>query len=68
LEYGKPEPRLNIDRDHAATPGISIQDISRTMQILFGDLDLGYIEVDDRRPRRKNEASLAGQRPPIANP
>ena len=45
FEVNKPELRVNIDRSRAATLGVSIEDISRTMQILFGGLDLSRIKV-----------------------
>ena len=37
--------RLNIDRDRASALGVSIEDISRTMQIMFGGLDLSRIKI-----------------------
>ncbi len=45
FEITKPELRLDIDRNRAAALGVSIDDISRTMQILFGGLDLSRIKV-----------------------
>ena len=45
FEVDKPELRVSIDRSRAASLGVSIQDISRTMQILFGGLDLSRIKV-----------------------
>jgi multidrug efflux pump len=44
-EVDKPELRLSIDRNRAAALGVSIEDISRTLQILFGGLDLSRIKV-----------------------
>ena len=44
-EVDKPELRLSIDRSRAASLGVSIEDISRTLQILFGGLDLSRIKV-----------------------
>ena len=44
-EVNKPELRVGIDRNRAASLGVSIEDISRTMQILFGGLDLSRIKV-----------------------
>ncbi len=44
-EVDKPELRVSIERSRAAALGVSIQDISRTMQILFGGLDLSRIKV-----------------------
>jgi len=45
FEVDKPELRVSIDRSRAATLGVSIEDVSRTMQILFGGLDLSRIKV-----------------------
>jgi len=44
FEVDKPELRVSIDRNRAAALGVSIQDISRTLQILFGGLDLSRIK------------------------
>jgi multidrug efflux pump len=45
FEVNKPELRVSIDRSRAAALGVSIEDISRAMQILFGGLDLSRIKV-----------------------
>lgn len=45
FEVNKPELRIRIDRQRAASLGVTIQDISRTLQILFGGLDLSRIKV-----------------------
>jgi multidrug efflux pump subunit AcrB len=45
FEVNKPELRLSIDRDRAIALGVSIEDISRTMQIMFGGLDLSRIKI-----------------------
>jgi multidrug efflux pump len=45
FEVDKPELRVTIDRSRAASLGVSVEDISRTMQILFGGLDLSRIKV-----------------------
>ncbi len=45
FELNKPELRVNIDRDRAAAVGVTVQDISRTMQILFGGLDLVKVNI-----------------------
>ncbi|MCX6869472.1 MAG: efflux RND transporter permease subunit, partial [Verrucomicrobia bacterium] len=44
-EVDKPELRLSVDRNRAAALGVSIEDISRTLQILFGGLDLSRMKV-----------------------
>ncbi|HSH92613.1 MAG TPA: efflux RND transporter permease subunit, partial [Roseimicrobium sp.] len=48
FEITKPELRLNIDRNRAAALGLSIEDISKTLQILFGGLDLSQIKLDGK--------------------
>jgi multidrug efflux pump subunit AcrB len=48
FEVNKPELRLDIDRDRAAALGVSVEDISRTLQILFGGLDLSRIKISGK--------------------
>jgi multidrug efflux pump len=45
FEVTKPELRIDIDRNRAAAVGLSIEDVSRTLQILFGGLDLSRIKL-----------------------
>lgn len=47
-EINKPELKLDIDRDRAAALGVSIADISRTLQVLYGGLDLSKIKKDGK--------------------
>ena len=42
--FNKPQLALKIDRDRAASLGVSIEDISKTLQILFGGLDLSRVK------------------------
>jgi multidrug efflux pump len=48
FEVTKPELRVEIDRGRAAALGVAVVDISRTMQVLFGGLDLTKIKVDGK--------------------
>ncbi|MGB1671683.1 MAG: efflux RND transporter permease subunit [Limisphaerales bacterium] len=48
FEMNKPELKLDIDRDRASALRVSIQDISRTLQILFGGLDISRIKRDGK--------------------
>ncbi len=48
FEINKPELSLSIDRNRAAALGVSISDISRTMQIMFGGLDLSSLKRDGK--------------------
>jgi multidrug efflux pump len=45
FEISKPELRITIDRDRAGVLGVSVEDISRSLQILFGGLDLSKIKL-----------------------
>ena len=44
----KPELRLHIDRNRAAAVGVSIEEVSRTLQILFGGLDLSRLNLEGK--------------------
>jgi multidrug efflux pump len=44
-EVNKPELRIGIDRQRAASLGVTVEDISRTLQILFGGVDLSRVKV-----------------------
>ncbi len=48
FDFNKPELQVEIDRDRAAALGVSIADISRTLQILFGGLDLSRFKLDGK--------------------
>ncbi|HAV62656.1 MAG TPA: hypothetical protein DCY13_09850 [Verrucomicrobiales bacterium] len=48
FEINKPELRLNIDRNRAAALGVSLADVSRTLQILFGGLDLSTLKREGK--------------------
>lgn len=49
FELTKPELRVSIDRDRAGVLGVSVADISRTLQILFGGQDLSALKRDGKR-------------------
>ncbi len=44
FEITKPELRVEVDRNRAAALGVSVQDISRTLQIMFGGLDISRMK------------------------
>ena len=48
FQVDKPQLDVSIDRDRAAALGVSIEDISRTMQILFGGLDLSRVKREGK--------------------
>jgi multidrug efflux pump len=49
FEVNKPELRLDIDRKRAAALGVNIDDISRTVQIMFGGLDLSRMKIGGKQ-------------------
>jgi multidrug efflux pump subunit AcrB len=49
FEVTKPELRIEIDRNRAAALGVAVSDISRTLQILFGGLDLSRIKIGGKQ-------------------
>ncbi|MBP6025433.1 efflux RND transporter permease subunit [Ferruginibacter sp.] len=49
LKFNKPELRLNIDRLKASQLGVSVQDISETMQLAFSNRRLGYFIKDGKQ-------------------
>jgi multidrug efflux pump len=48
FQIDKPQLNITIDRDRAAALGVTIEEISRTMQILFGGLDLSRVKRDGK--------------------
>lgn len=49
FELNKPEVRVGINRDRAGALGVSVEDISRTLQILFGGLDVSELKRDGKQ-------------------
>ncbi|MBP6343232.1 MAG: efflux transporter outer membrane subunit [Candidatus Omnitrophica bacterium] len=49
FEINKPELRVHINRDRAAALGITVEDISKTLQILFGGLDLSKLNIGGKQ-------------------
>ncbi len=48
FKLNKPEVRLTIDRDRAGTLGVSVSEISRTLQILFGGQDITSVKREGK--------------------
>ena len=48
FEINKPELNIIIDRDKAASLDIPISEVSRTLQVLFGGLDLSRIKLEGK--------------------
>lgn len=49
LKFNKPELRLNIDRLKASQLGVSIQDVSTTLQLALSNRRLGYFTKDGKQ-------------------
>jgi multidrug efflux pump len=48
FQLNKPELRISVDRDRAAALGVGVQDISRTLQMMFGGLDVSRIKLNGK--------------------
>ena len=49
FEISKPELRISINRDRAGALGVSVESISRTLQVLFGGEDVSEIKRDGKQ-------------------
>ncbi len=49
FEINKPEIRVIIDRDRAAALGVSLREVARSMQILFGGQDVSDYKQDGKQ-------------------
>ena len=49
LKFNKPELRVQIDRDKAANLGISVNDISQTLQMAYSNRRMGYFTKDGKQ-------------------
>lgn len=49
LKFNKPEIRINIDRFKASELGVSVQDISQTLQLALSNQRLGYFTKDGKQ-------------------
>ena len=49
LKFTKPELTINIDRDKAASMGVSVQDIARTLQLTMSEQRVGYYIMNGKQ-------------------
>ena len=49
LKFNKPELKVEIDRLKAAQLGVSVNDISQTLQLAFSNRRLGYFTKDGKQ-------------------
>ena len=49
LKFNKPELRINIDRLKASELGVSVQDISQTLQLALSNRRLGYFTKEGKQ-------------------
>jgi multidrug efflux pump len=49
LKFNKPEMTLRIDRDRARTLGLTLRDISETLQLFFGGQRMGFFIMNSKQ-------------------
>ena len=49
LKFNKPELRVNVDRLKASELGVSIQDVSQTLQLALSNRRLGYFQKEGKQ-------------------
>ena len=49
LKFTKPELTINIDRDKAASMGVSVQDIAKTLQLTMSEQRVGYYIMNGKQ-------------------
>ena len=49
LKFNKPELRINVDRLKAAELGVSVQDVSQTLQLALSNRRLGYFTKEGKQ-------------------
>lgn len=49
LKFNKPELRINVDRLKASELGVSVQDVSQTLQLALSNRRLGYFTKDGKQ-------------------
>jgi multidrug efflux pump len=49
LKFNKPELRINVDRLKASELGVSIQDVSQTLQLALSNRRLGYFQKEGKQ-------------------
>ena len=49
LKFNKPEYQIDINRDKALSMGISVQDISETLQTYLSEQRIGYFNMDGKQ-------------------
>lgn len=49
LKFNKPELRINVDRLKAAQLGVSVQDVSQTLQLALSNRRLGYFTKEGKQ-------------------
>jgi multidrug efflux pump len=49
LKFNKPELRVSIDRDRAASLSVSVEEIAQTLQLAYSGLLFGYFEMNGKQ-------------------
>lgn len=64
LKFNKPELKVEIDRNRAATLGVSIFDIAQTLQLYFAEQRLGFFIKDGKQYQVLGQATREDRNDP----
>ncbi len=65
LKFNKPELRLEIDRAKASELGVSVADISQTLQLAFSNLRYGYFTMNGKQYQVIGEVAREDRTTPV---
>ncbi|TVS12131.1 MAG: efflux RND transporter permease subunit [Gammaproteobacteria bacterium] len=66
LELNNPQVEVIVDRDRASRLGVSAADISETLRLMFGGVEISKIEVDGKRYDVRTDIVGRGEMVPAA--
>lgn len=64
LKFNKPELRINVDRLKASQLGVSVQDVSQTLQLALSNRRLGYFTKDGKQYQVMGQVARADRDDP----
>ena len=64
LKFNKPELRINVDRLKASELGVSVEDISQTLQLALSNRRLGYFTKDGKQYQVMGQVARADRDDP----
>ncbi len=66
LELTNPQVEIVVDRDRASRLGVSVADVSETLRLMFGGVEISKIEVDGKRYDVRTDVFGRGEMVPAA--